>query len=375
MDYSLSEEQEMLKTAARDFLEKECPISLVREMEQEEKGYSLELWHKMAELGWLGLVFPEEYSGSGGDFLDLTILLEEMGRSLVPGPFVPTVVLCGLPILAAGTEEQKRDLLPKIAKGEAILTMALTEPSASYSPEGIEVQAIPNKGEYIISGTKLFVPYAHVAHHLLYVARTGNKPESGITIFLVDASGPGISHALLDTMASDGQCEVSFDKVRVPQVNILGKLDEGWGVVEGNLRAGAIAECALMLGGAQRLFEMTLDYVKERVQFGGPIGRFQVIQHQCVDMAIDVEAARDITHQAAWMLSQNLPCTMEVSMAKALVSEACNRICGQGCHLHGALGFSELHDTQLYFRRVKAAGIAFGDATFHQQIVAQQLGL
>lgn len=176
-------------------------------------------------------------------------------------------------------------------------------------------------------------------------------------------------------MACDKQCEVTFDKVRVPRVNILGKLDEGWGVAQENLRSGAVAECALMLGAAQRLFEMTLDYVKERVQFDSPIGRFQVVQHQCVDMAIDVEAARHMTHQAAWRLSQNLPCTMEVSMAKALVSEACNRICGQGCHLHGALGFSELHDTQLYFRRVKAATLAFGDAVFHQQIVAQQLGL
>jgi len=371
MDFGLSEEQEMLKTTARDFLEKECPISLVRDMEEDEKGYSPELWRKMAELGWLGLVFPEEYGGGGGNFLDLTVLLEEMGRSLVPGPFVPTVVLCGFPILAAGTEEQKHDFLPRIAEGEAILTMALTEPSACYSARGIEAGASPDKSDYIISGTKLFVSDAHIARHLLCVVRTGD----GITLLLTDAGSPGIRCSLLKTLASDRQCEVIFDKVRVPQKNILGKRDEGWGLVEETLRQAAVAECALMLGGARRVLEMTVDYVKERVQYDRPIGSFQVIQHKCADMAIDVEGARYITYQAAWKLSQGLPCAREVSMAKAWVGEAANRTCLQACHLHGAIGYTQDHDVQLYLRRVKAAGLTFGDTMFHHEIVAQHLGI
>jgi len=371
VDFGLSEEQEMLKTTARDFLEKECPISLVRDMEEDEKGYSPELWHKIAELGWLGLVFPEEYGGGGGDFLDLTVLLEEMGRSLVPGPFVPTVVLCGLPILAAGTEEQKHDFLPRIAEGEAILTMALTEPSASYSAQGIEAGASPDNSDYIINGTKLFVPDAHIARHLLCVVRTGD----GITLLLTDAGSPGIRCTLLKTLASDRQCEVIFDKVRVPQQNTLGKRGEGWALVEGTLRQAAVAECALMLGGAQRVLEMTVDYVKERVQYDRPIGSFQVIQHKCADMAIDVEGARYITYQAAWKLSQGLPCAREVSMAKAWVGEAANRTCLQACHLHGAIGYTQDHDVQLYLRRIKAAGLTFGDTIFHHEIVAQHLGL
>jgi len=371
VDFSLNEEQEMLKTAARDFLEKECPISLVRDLEEDEKGYSPELWRKMAELGWLGLVFPEEYGGVGGNFLDLTVLLEEMGRSLVPGPFVPTVVLCGLPILAAGTEEQKHDFLLRIANGEAILTMALTEPSASYSARGIEAKASPDNGDYVISGTKLFVPDAHIARHLLCAVRTGDS----ITLLLTDAGSPGLRCTLLKTLASDRQCEVIFDRVRVPQKNTLGRRGEGWGLVEETLRQAAVAGCALMLGGTQRALEMTIDYVKERVQYNRPIGSFQVIQHKCADMAIDVEAVRYITYQAAWKLSQGLPCAREVSMAKAWVSEAANRTCLQACHLHGAIGYTQDHDVQLYLRRVKAAGLTFGDTTFHHEIVAQYLGL
>ena len=372
MDFGLKEEQEMLKTTARNFLEKECPISLVRDMEEDEKGYSPELWHKIAELGWLGLIFPEKYGGGGGDFLDLTVLLEEMGRSLVPGPFVPIVVLCGLPILAAGTEEQKHDFLPQIAAGKAILTMALTEPSACYSAQGIEAGASPDNSDYIINGTKLFVPDAHIAQYFLCVVRTGGDD---INLLLIDARSQGIRYTLLKTLASDRQCEVIFNQVRVPQKNTLGKRGEGWALVEETLRQAAVAECALMLGGAQRVSEMTVDYVKERVQYDRPIGSFQVIQHKCADMAIDIEGARYITYQAAWKLSQGLPCAREVSMAKAWVGEAANRTCLQACHLHGAIGYTQDHDVQLYLRRIKAAGLIFGDTVFHHEIVAQHLGL
>jgi alkylation response protein AidB-like acyl-CoA dehydrogenase len=371
VDFGFNEEQLMLKNTARSFLEKECPVKLVRDIEEDEKGYSPELWLKMAKLGWLGLVFPEQYGGSGGKFLDLVVLLEEMGRSLVPGPFVPTVVLGGLPILTAGTEKQKQDFLPGIVRGETILTMALTEPSASYSPEGIEVGAIVDNGDYIINGTKLFVPDANIARHFLSVVRTGD----GITLFLADARSPGIECIMLKTLASDRQYEVTFNDVRVSQQNILGRMGDGWGLVEATLRQAAVAECALMLGGAQRVHEITVDYVQEMVQYGRPIGSFQVIQHQCVDMAIDVEGSRYITYQAAWKLSQGLPCAREVSMAKAWVSEAANRTCLQACHIHGAIGYTQDHDVQLYLRRIKAGGLIFGDNMFHHEMVAQHLGL
>jgi len=377
MDFALSEEQEMLRNMSRDFLVNECPKSLVREMEEDEKGYSPELWKKMAELGWMGLVFPEEYGGEGLNFLDLTVLIEELGRALVPGPYLSTVVYCGLSILAAGTDEQKREFLPKIAKGDLTLSLALTEPSATWDAAGVTVAAVPEGDDFVISGTKLFISDAHVADYLLCVARTkesGDK-EDGITLFLVDAKSPGISCTPLKTIASDRQFEVVFDKVRVPRKNMLGEPDHGWAVITEMLPKAMLAQCALMVGGAQQVLEMTVNYAKERVQFGRPIGSFQAIQHKCADMAIDVDGCRFITYQAAWKLSEGLPCALEVSMAKAWVSEAYRRTCVEGHQIHGGIGFIKDHDMQLYYRRAKASELMFGDADYHRELVAQQIGL
>ncbi len=371
MDFALNEEQEILKRSARDFLEKECPKTLVREAEEDEKGYSTELWRKMAELGWMGLVFPGEYDGIGGSFLDLAVLLEEMGRALVPGPFIPTVVLCGLPILNFGTEEQKQQFLPQIASGDMILTLALTEAGGQYEASAIETRAEADGNDYVISGTKLFVPDAHVADYILCAARTGK----GITLFLVDAKSPGINSSVLKTIASDRPCEVVFDGVRVPKENILGQLDRGWDIVQGIMEQAAAAYCALMLGGAQWVLDTTVDYAKERVQFGKPIGVLQITHHKCADMATDVDCSRFITYQAAWKVSEGLPCTQEVSIAKAWVGEAYRRVCIHGHQIHGGIGFTMDHDMQLYFRRAKAAELAFGDGDFHREIVAQHIGL
>lgn len=308
MDFALSEEQEMLRKMSRDFLEKECPKTLIRELEEDEKGYSPDLWKKMAELGWMGLVFPDQYGGEGLKFLDLAVLIEEMGRALVPGPFMSTVVYCGQAILSAGTEEQKREFLPKIAKGNLKMALALTEPSASWEASGVELKAAREGEDYLLSGTKLFISDAHIADYFLCAARTKQSASSqdGITLFLVDAKSPGIKLIPLKTIASDRQFEVVFDKVKVPGKNILGKVDQGWQIVRDILAKGALAQCAYMLGGAQQVLEMTVNYAKERVQFGRPIGSFQAIQHKCADMATDVDGCRFITYQAAWKLSEGL---------------------------------------------------------------------
>ena len=377
MDFALNEEQEMLRKMARDFLENECPKSLVREMEEDEKGYSPELWKKMAGLGWMGLVFPAEYGGEGMAFLDLAVLIEELGRALVPGPYMSTVVYCGLAILAAGTEEQKREILTGMAKGDLILTLALTEPSATWNADGVTTKAEPDGNDFVISGTKLFIADAHVADYLLCVTRTseGTDKGDGITLFLVDARSPGISYIPLNTIASDKQFEVVFDKVRVPRQNMLGELDRGWAVIQEMLPKATVAQCAFMVGGAQQVLEMTVNYAKERVQFGKPIGSFQAIQHKCADMAIDVDGCRFIAYQSAWKLSEGLPSALDVSMAKAWVSEAYRRICVEGHQIHGGIGFIKDHDMQLYYRRAKASELIFGDADYHRELVAQQIGL
>jgi alkylation response protein AidB-like acyl-CoA dehydrogenase len=239
------------------------------------------------------------------------------------------------------------------------------------------MEAIADKGEYIISGTKLFVPDAHVSDYLLCATRTQEmtKPDEGITLFLVDTKSPGISCTVLQTIASDKQCEVTFDKVRVPAANMLGGLDDGWRIMERIMQQAVVAQCALMIGGAQQVLEMTVRYAKERVQFDKPIGSFQAIQHKCADMVTDVDGAKLITYEAAWMLSKGMACAKEVSMAKAWVSEAYRRTCVEGLQIHGGIGFTKDCDMQLYFRRGKAQELAFGDADFHQEIVSRRIGL
>ena len=262
MDIGLSEEQEILKASARDFLARECPKKLVKELDESDKGYSPELWRKMAELGWMGLVFPEEYDGGGGTFLDLVVLLEEMGYNILPGPFFSTIVLGGLPILKAGSEEQKKKFLSRIARGELILTMALTEPTASYDASAIAVKASPRNSEYSINGTKLFVTDANVADYLLCVARTKEtaNPQTDITIFVVDAKTPGVKCTILETLARDKQNEVVFDNVNVAKENIVGELNQGWPVIQDTLEKAAVAKCAEMVGGAQAALEMGVIY-------------------------------------------------------------------------------------------------------------------
>ncbi len=377
MDLGLSEEQKMLKTLARDFLQKECPKRLVRQLDESEEGYSAELWHKMAELGWMGLGFPEKYGGSERKFLDLAVLLEEMGYNIVPGPFFSTVILGGMAILATGSEEQKTEFLPKVAGGEMILSLALTEPSASYDAASIKTKAIARNGKYVIKGTKLFVLNANVADYILCIARTRKtkNPEDGITIFLVDAKSPGVKCTLLKTLARDKQCEVVFDNVTVSEKSIVGEQDEGWPIVKDVLQKATVAKCAEIVGGAQATLDMAVNYAKERVQFGRPIGSFQAIQHYCANMAMDVTGSRFITYKAAWKVSEGLPAALDVAIAKTWASEAYGRVTLSAHQIFGAIGFTMDHDIHLYYRQAKAAEIIFGDADFQRAIVARELGL
>jgi len=377
MNLALSEEQEMLKNMARDFLTDKLPKTVVKEIEQSERGYSPELWKEMAGLGWMGVPFPEKYGGGDMSFLDLAVLLEEMGRACLPGPYFSTVVLGGLTILDIGSEEQKQEYLPKIASGEAIFTLALTEPSARYDAAAIQTKATADKDAYVLDGTKLFVPDAHIADYMLVVARSDEKSkgERGITIFIVDGKSPGISCTVLKTIANDKLCEVVFDRVKVPKENILGELNQGWNAVQGIIQRAAAAKCCEMVGCIQQALDMTVSYAKERKQYDRPIGSFQVIQHYCADMATDVDGTRLSTYQAAWMLSEGLPCTKEIAIAKAWAGEACQRVMALAHQIHGAIGVTIDHDLQYYTRRAKAAEVSFGDANFYREIVAQEMGL
>ena len=375
MDLGLNETQQMLKNSAREFLQAECPDTYVRAMEEDARGYTPDMWQKIAEQGWLGLIFPEEYGGVGLTYLDLSVLLEEMGRALLPGPFFSTIVMGGMAIMDAGTDEQKRRFLPQICDGQHIVTLALTEPSARWDAAGIQTAAAQNAdGSWTLNGTKLFVPNAHVADTYIVAARTGDA-ERDITLFFVPGDADGVTQTLLKTIASDRQSEITLDGVSLPAEAALGEVNKGWDTIEKVLAWGAIGKCAEMVGGAEQVLEMTVEYAKQRTQFGRPIGSFQAIQHHCANMATDVEGSRYITYQAAWLLSEGEAAAQEVAMAKAWVSDAYRRICALGHQCHGAIGFTKEHNMQLYSRRAKAAELAFGDTDFHLETVADGLGI
>ena len=375
MDLGLSEVQQMLKNSAQEFLAQECPLDLVRDMEGDTRGYSDALWQQIVGLGWTGVVFPEQYGGTGGNFLDLAVLLEEMGRALCPGPFFSTVVLGGLTVMDAGSDDQKRDIITRICEGQILMTLALTEPSASYEPSGIETTATRLGDDYLISGTKLFVPDAHIADLLLVAARTSAEPDpaQGISLCLVPSGSTGLILSPLTTVGSDKQSEVVLDQVSVPATAVVGQPGEGWPILQRALERAIAGKCMEMLGGAQAVLDMTVEYVKERTQFGRPIGTFQAIQHHCADMATDVEASRNVAYQAAWHVSEGLPARREVSVAKAWVSAAYERVCATAHQSHGAIGFTKEHDLQLYTRRAKVQELTYGDVNFHKELALQHL--
>lgn len=373
MDFSLSEMQKMLRSEARSFFEKECPSKLVREMEESERGYPDELWRRMVDSGWMALPFPEEYGGVGGSFLDLLVLIEEMGRACCPSPFISTVVLGGYTLLKLGSEKQKKGLIPEIAGGNSTCTLALLETSDSYDIDKVECPAVFEKAAYSIKGTKLFVPYAHVADYILVVAKV-NQTNKGNTVgvFIVDRKTSGLKNTLLKTIDGNKLCEVQLD-VKVLADCLVGDFDDIKNRLINVLEKATIAKCAEMVGGAQRVLEMTIEYAKERKQFGRPIGSYQAIQHHCANIAIDVEASRLNTYHAAWLLSEGLPASKHVAVAKAWTSEAYRRVVTLGHEIHGAIGFTKEMDVELYVRRAKTAEIAFGDYDFHRNRLAMEL--
>ena len=373
MDIELSEQQEMMRKVARDFLATECPKSLVRNMEDDAVCHPAALWQKMVDLGWHGLAFPEEYGGGGGTFLDLAVLLEEMGRACLPGPFFSTIVLGGLPVLDLGNEQQKREILPQVARGALVITLALNETNVTHVPSDIKTSATFDGESYTINGTKLFVPYAHVSDLILCAVTTKEDRTSScesIKLYLIDKKSAGIGFNLLLTIARDKQYEVGFHNVKVAKENILGG---GWNGIAGILQKATVAKCVEMVGQAEQVLEMSAGYAKARVQFGRPIGSFQAIQHHCANMAVDVEAARFIAYRAAWLISEGIPCARDISAAKVWVNEACRRVMTLGHQIHGAIGFTWDHDMQLFSRRAVAGRVSFGDSNYHRDLVASLL--
>jgi alkylation response protein AidB-like acyl-CoA dehydrogenase len=378
MDFGFSEEQEMLRSSARDFLAKEAPMTYVRKMMDDERGYTDELWRKMAALGWMGLILPEEVGGSGLDFVDMVVVLEEMGRAVLPGPFFSTVILAGVAIAEGGSAAQKAAYLSKIADGSLKATLAHLEPSGRWDADGIQLEAKPDGGGYVLTGTKLFVPDANVVDLFVVAARTpGSTGTDGVTLFLVDAKAPGIGVTMLKTMDQTRKLgEVTFKGVKVGGDAVLGPVGGGWALLDRVADRGKVGLAAEMCGGAQKVLEMSVEYAKVREQFGKPIGSFQAIQHKCANMLVEVESSKSITYYAAWAVANDVAeAPLAAAMAKAYTSDAYRHTAGEGIQIHGGIGFTWEHDMHIFFKRAKSSEVTFGDATWNREIVARLINL
>ncbi len=371
MNFAFSEEQEQLREFVRQFLENYSAETTVRELMETESGYDAATWSMMAEqLGLQSLIIPEEYGGQGFGYVELIVVLEEMGRSLLCAPFFSTVVLAANTLIHSGDDGAKADLLPGIASGETIATLAFTEESGRWDEAGITMEATADGDGWSLSGTKMYVLDGHIASLVLVAARTAN----GISLFRVDGDAAGLTRTALATMdMTRKQARLEFDGVAAAMIGTEGG---GWTVLERVLDLAAVALAAEQVGGAQICLDTAVQYAKDRVQFGRPIGSFQAIKHKCADMLLEVESAKSAAYYAGWCaaeLNDELPSV--ASLAKAYCSEAYFHTTAENIQIHGGIGFTWEHSAHLYFKRAKSSELLFGDPTYHRELLAQRIGI
>jgi len=376
VDFAFSEEQEMLRASAREFLGKECSPKVVRRLMESADGYDAALWKKISELGWTALGIPEEYGGVG-TFLDLIVVLEEAGRALLPGPFFSTMGLAVPVLVEAGTEAQKKETLGAIAAGSARATLAFTEPSGRWDAGSLALSAKQMGGGWQLDGVKLFVPDAGAADYMVVATRSRGEGEDGITLFLVKGRPQGMSVKPLETLDMTRRwSEVHFEGVQLGAEAVMGAPDKAWPRLKRALEWATAALCAEMVGGVQKVLETSTEYAKTRQQFGKPIGIYQAVSHKLADMLVLSESGRSATYYAAWAVDADAPDrSLASSMAKAYVSDAYRKVAGDGIQVHGGIGFTWEHDMHLYFKRAKSSEVTLGDATYHRELVAQALDL
>lgn len=371
MNLDYTEVQEELRKVVREFMKRNYPSSRVRELEDDDKGFDANLWKQAANMGWLGWTIPQQYGGLGGELMDLVVILEEMGRVCFLSPFLSTV-LSAFPLIDAGSEEQKSKYLPSIAQGDLIMSLAWAEPEADYDIDRIVTKAAFVKDGFRLSGTKFFVPHARAAKGFLVIARTGSEPstEDSLSLFIVDASRPGIEKTPLQTISQEKQDEVIFNSIPLSSGDLIGGLNRGYPVVKLLQERAMVLKCAEMLGGADWVLENCTSYAKERVQYGKPIGSYGIIQHYLADMWTEMNMARRFLYYAAWKLGKGMPCSKEASMVKVLFSEGYKRWTRTGVQILGAIGTSREHDMGLYYRRAREAALLYGSADWNKNQVA-----
>lgn len=380
MSLVLNEDQVMLQASARDFCHEKAPVSVLRQLRdsQDARGFSDELWQAMVGLGWAGMAIPEAYGGFEFGYSGLGIVLEETGRTLVPTPLVSTVLLSATAINLAGSEQQKSELLPKVAAGETVLAFALEE-GALHKPSHIALSAEKSGDGYVLNGNKQFVLDAHVADHFVVVARTSGKSgdAEGISLFVIDAGTPGISVQRLNMVDSRNAGNVCFDRVKVPASALVGVEGKCWEVLQRTLDIGRIGLAAEMLGGVQEVFERTVEYLQQRTQFGVQIGAFQALQHRAAIMYSEIELCKSLVRKALSELdrgdqAEDVPAL--ASLCKAKLNEVYELVSNEGVQMHGGIGMTDEFDIGFFLKRARVAQQTLGDASFHRDRYASLRG-
>ena len=371
MNFAFSEEQDQLREFVRQFMDNYSAAATVRELMETEDGYDAETWAMMAEqLGLQSLIIPEEYGGQGYGYVELIVVMEEMGRALLCAPFFSTVVLAANTLIHSGDDDARADLLPGIASGSTIATLAFTEESGKWDEAGIAMEATADGDGWTLTGTKMYVLDGHIADLVLVAART----PGGVSLFRVDGNADGLTRTALATMdMTRKQARLEFDSVSAALVGTEG---DGWAVLERVLDLAAVALAAEQVGGAQVCLDTAVQYAKDRVQFGRPIGSFQAIKHKCADMLLEVESAKSAAYYAGWCaaeLNDELPSV--ASLAKAYCSEAYFHTTAENIQIHGGIGFTWEHPAHLYFKRAKSSELLFGDPPYHRELLAQRIGI
>jgi alkylation response protein AidB-like acyl-CoA dehydrogenase len=372
VDLSLTEPQELLRSSARSFVEREAPRHALVAAQRDGAGLATQLWRKAAELGWPGILVPGEYGGSESSLTDAAVLFEELGRGPVPGPFFSSAVLGALTVLEAASPAQRGAILPAVARGETVLSVAITEPNASWGPQGITLRARRTGERYRLDGVKLFVSGASLATHLIVVVRTGDD-AGDLALLRIATSTPGVRTRRLPGFIS-WQDEVSFEGVEVPAADLLGdRTTGGWPALERALQRAWPVLCSFMVGGCQAVFEMSVAHSQQRVQFGVPIGKFQRVQDHVIRLVNHLDAARWTTAEALWKLDTGRPAVDAVHLAKAVSSEGYLEACNAAHEVHAGQGSLTEYGLAAHTQMSRTLFAYLGDPRWHKRRMADAL--
>ncbi len=372
LDLTFSPEQQMLRETVRGVVATTCPLSVVRELEDDPTGYSPELWKQLAHLDLIGLQLPEEFGGSGMTTLETVVLYEEFGRAIAPSPHFVSSILSGGALARSGSQEQKQAWLPGIVSGEAVLSPAWLEPENSSRATGVQVRAVPDGDGWTITGIKRHVAFASSATRLVVLARTGDAPED-VDLFLVDPTATGVTLTQQMTIASDAQYQVELAGVRVTEADRIGSAGTGWITWSAVMHEGIILAAAQAVGGAQYALDITVQYAKDRKQFDKPLGAFQALAHYLADAATNVDGAEVLVHEAAWARAEGRPVAKLAPMAKLYACQTFRDVTAMAQQLFGGIGFTVEFDIQLYFRRAKQLQLSWWDPRTLEELIAVEV--